>query len=340
MRLIITTLLAILVGGCSGPGRSEASGPPDAVRSSASAAGEVLLVVNKSESTLSFIDPTTGEELARVPTGHAPHEVAVSPDGRRAYVTDYGTGPRAGTTLTVIDVPQRRVVRTVDLAPHTRPHGVVVAEDGTVWVTTEGSRHLLQVDPETGRIVQEIETGERVTHMVDLAPRLRTAITANIGSGTVTLVHMTDGRVLAQVPTGAGAEGLDVGPAGDVAYVTNREAGTLSEVDLETHEVRRSLEVGQFPIRVKVMPDGRHALVSNANANEVAVVDLAQWRVKRRIPVGAVPVGILITPDGRRAFVANTSADRVSVLDLERWEVTGAVDAGDEPDGMAWAAPR
>ena len=300
----------------------------------------VLLVVNKSESSLSFVDPATGAEVARVRTGHAPHEVAVSGDGRRAYVTDYGTGPRAGSTLTVVDVPARRVVRTIDLSPHTRPHGVVVADDCTVWVTTEGTAHVLQVDPVAGRVLQAVETGEQVTHMVGLAPRLGKAVTANIGSGTVTIVDTEAGRVLEQVATGAGAEGLDIAPDGRVAYVTNREAGTLSEVDLETHTVRRSLTVGSFPIRVKVMPGGRRALVSNAEADEVAVVDLEEWRVERRIPVGAVPVGILITPDGRRAFVANTSADRISVIDLDAWEVVGTIDAGDEPDGMAWADAR
>ena len=300
----------------------------------------VLLVVNKSESSLSFVDPSSGEEIARVRTGHAPHEVAVSADGRGAYVTDYGTGPRAGSTLTVVDVPGRRVVRTIDLSPHTRPHGVAVAEDGTVWVTTEGTGHVLQVDPVAGRILRAVETGERVTHMVDLAPRLQKGVTANIGSGTVTIVDTEAGRVLEQVSTGAGAEGLDIAPGGRLAYVTNREAGTLSEVDLETHTVRRSLPVGAFPIRVKVMPGGGRALVSNAEADEVAVVDLEEWRVERRIPVGAVPVGILITSDGRRAFVANTSADRISVIDLDGWEVVGTIDAGDEPDGMAWAETR
>ena len=297
--------------------------------------GPLLLVVNKSESTLSFIDPASGTEVAEVATGHAPHEVAVSPDGRWAYVTDYGTGPRPGSTVTVVDVASRRVARTVDLSPHTRPHGVAVGVGGAVWVTAEGSRHLLTLDPRTGAIARATETGQEVTHMVALAPLAGKAITANIGSGTATLVA-ADGTVLGHVATGAGAEGVDVEPRSRVAYVTNREAGTLTEVDLEDATVRRTLEVGAFPIRVKVTPDGRRALVSNAQANEVAVVDLEGWRVERRIPVGAVPVGILITPDGKTAYVANTSADRISVVDLEAWTVVGEVVAGDEPDGMAW----
>ena len=297
--------------------------------------GPWLLVVNKSESTLSFIDPATRQEVAEVPTGNAPHEVAVSPDGRWAYVTDYGTGPAPGNTVTVVDIPNRRVAATIDLGDHTRPHGVAVDDGGDVWVTTEGSAHLLVIDPETRRVAQETATDQQVTHMVALSPALDRAITASIGSGTASIVA-DQGNLLATLRAGAGAEGLDVTPDGRTAYVSNREAGTLSEIDLEGLRVTRTLEVGDFPIRVKVTPDGRRALVSNAQANAVAVVDLEEWRVERRIPVGAVPVGILITPDGRTAYVANTSADRISVLDLERWEVVGEVVAGNEPDGMAW----
>lgn len=301
----------------------------------------LLLVVNKSESTLSFVHAPSRTEVAKVGTGHSPHEVALSPDGRWAYVSDYGTGPEPGSTVTIVDVAARSTVGTIDLGAHTRPHGITVTADGSVWVTTEGSAHVLKLDPERRAIVLEAETGQDVTHMVVVAPAHGRAYTANIGSGTVTAVDTETGRVLAQLKTGAGAEGLALSPAGDRVYVTNRSAGTLSEIDVSSNTVTRSLEVGSFPIRVEILPDGSRALVSNAQANELAVVDLAEWVVERRIPVGAVPVGIQITPDGSRAFVANTEADKVSVVDLERWQVIGEIEAGEEPDGMAWVGePR
>ncbi len=49
-----------------------------------------------------------------VPTGYALHEVAVSLDGRFAYVSDYGTGPQPGNTVTIIDLDAARL-----LAPST-----------------------------------------------------------------------------------------------------------------------------------------------------------------------------------------------------------------------------
>lgn len=331
----VTAVLVVALA----PGPAPEPPPRDDARAFASE-GALLLVVNKSESTVSLVDPGSGRELGRIATGFAPHEVAVSPDGRRAYVSDYGSARRPGNTVTVLDLAERANTGTIDLGEHTRPHGITTTSDGAVWVTTEGSAHVLRLDPATRRITLAARTGEEITHMVVVAEEHGRAYAANIGSGTVTAVDAATGDVLAQIATGAGAEGIDLSPGGDRIYVTNRDAGTLSEIDVATNAVARSLRVGSVPIRVKVMPDGRRALVSNADANEVAVVDLEGWRVERRIPVGAVPVGIQIAPDGRRAYVANTAADRVSVLDLERWTVAGEIVAGDEPDGMAWVPAR
>ncbi len=332
-RLQVPLLLAALaLPGCGRP----AQDAPPAGEESPEPASPLLLVVNKSASTLSVLDPATGEELRTIETGFTPHEVAVSPGGDFAYVTDYGTGSRPGSTVTVVDLDSLAVVRTLSLEPHTRPHGIAVASDGTLWVTTEGSRHVLHVDPNDGTILQAVETGQEVTHMVAVAEGVGRVIAANIGSGTVTLIDAATGTVAARLETGAGAEGLAVHPDGTRAYVTNREAGTLTEIDLVEGKVLRTLEVGEFPIRVRVLGDGTEALVSDNRGNRIVAVDLREWRVVRELPVGAGPVGILLTPDDATVFVANTQDDRLTVVDLRTWSVTGELRAGDEPDGMAW----
>jgi len=56
-----------------------------------------LLVGNKDENSLAFVDPATGKVLGRVPTGDGPHEVVASTDGKLAFVANYGTGPAPGS---------------------------------------------------------------------------------------------------------------------------------------------------------------------------------------------------------------------------------------------------
>ena len=131
---------------------------------SGTALADTLLVVRKTDNALDFVDPGSGLRLASVPLGHAPHEVSVAPDGKRAAVTNYGTGEQPGSTLSIVDLAQPAETKRIELAPHTRPHGVAWYAPDRIAVTTEGSKSLVIVDPEAGRIVNAIGTDQEISH--------------------------------------------------------------------------------------------------------------------------------------------------------------------------------
>src|SRR5947199_6495091 len=109
-----------------------------ALLATAAAAAETpslsLIVGNKEENSLAIVDPVSGKVVARVPTGEGPHEVAVSADGKLAFVANYGTGPAPGSTISVIDLVGQKEVRKFDVSPLRRPHGLAVPE-GKVYLT-------------------------------------------------------------------------------------------------------------------------------------------------------------------------------------------------------------
>jgi len=63
----------------------------------------LLLVANKHDDTLDFIDPDTLEVLETIPTGPNPHEIVLTPDQRFAYLSNYAP---PGNTISVIDLVQ------------------------------------------------------------------------------------------------------------------------------------------------------------------------------------------------------------------------------------------
>jgi YVTN family beta-propeller protein len=323
-----------------------------------------LVVLNKSDATASLIDLDFAKIVATVATGKGPHEAAVSPDGRLAVVSNYGDRERPGSTLTVIDVGAATVERTIDLGGHRRPHGIAWLADGKrVVVTVEESRAVIIVEVGSGRIDRSIPTGQEISHMLAVTPDGRRAFVANIGSGSVSVLDLAAGAHLIDIPTGAGAEGIDITPDGSQVWVTNRAADTVTVIDASSLRIVREFGLAKagdpeskpFPIRARCTPDGRHVLVSNANAADVAVFDRGGLALERRIPMmlsaadldgrlfggqfggSSVPIGILIPPGGKRAYIANANADQVSVLDLESWKLIGNLKTGREPDGMAWS---
>ncbi|TDI32608.1 MAG: redoxin domain-containing protein [Acidobacteria bacterium] len=316
-----------------------------------------LIVLNKAEGTASLIDLTSGEVVATLPTGVGPHEVAASPDGRLAVVTNYGDREQAGSSLTVLDIPAARVLRTIDLGDDHKPHGIQFLGGSTrVAVTVEDSKAVLIVDIETGRVLSRLETAQEISHMLAVTPDGRRAFVANIGSGSVTVLDLDAGKLLANIPTGEGAEGIDITPDGRQVWITNRAADTITVLDAASLAILETIPSSSFPIRARVTPDGRSVLVSHARSGDVAVFDAATRKEVRRIPMNltaevtegrlfggrfgesSVPIGILIHPNGRQAYVANANADIISIVNLDTWVTDGFLTAGKEPDGLAYSA--
>jgi len=312
------------------------------------APAQTLVVLNKSDHQAALVDPTNYQVVGKLPTGRGPHEVAVTPDGRYAYVSNYGSfgvfrpgeirEREPGHTVTQLDLKERKVKGTFELGEHTSPHGIWTSRDSRrVWVTCEGAEAVLELDAATGKILKEWKTGQRTSHMVVPTPDERKLYVANIGSGSVTVIERATDQVKS-VPTAAGSEGIDITPDGREVWVANRGANTLSVLDVAADRVVASFESGgQMPIRVKFTPDGREAWVSNARSNTVSVFDASARKLVATIEVGAVPVGIQMAPDGKHAFVANTNANQVTVMDVSARKVLRAFPTGTEPDGMAWA---
>lgn len=298
-----------------------------------------LLVLNKSDNTLAIVDPDSLRVIGRVPTGEGPHEVAASPDGKLAFVANYGTGQRPGNTISVIDLESRKEVRRVNLGPLTRPHGITMA-GGKVYFTVEANRAVARYDPASDKIDWIMGTGQNGTHMVVVAPDLKRLYTANIGSNTVTSVALDGQPGIEHISVGRGPEGIDISPDGREVWVAHRNDGGLSIIEAATNKVIAQLTVGRMPIRVKFTPDGKRVLVTDAMTGELVIIDAAARKEMKRIQVGGAPVGVLIAPDGKRAFVASTRDNKVAIVSLESLEVVGSIQTGREPDGMAWAASR
>lgn len=317
-----------------------------------------LIVLNKSGDSAMIIDLKTDKPIATLPTGHAPHEVAVSANGKTAVVCNYGK-KTPGNSLTVIDLPNKKVVETIDLGQYQRPHGIqFLGKSRRFLVTAERQKHLLLMNLDKkskNKIVKAFPTEQEISHMVAATPDGRIAFTANIRSGSVSVIDLEKGERVANIPTGAGAEGLDVSPDGKEAWVTNRAEDTISVIDVATLKIKKTLKCGSFPIRLKFTVDGKEALVSCAKSGELVIFDTQNYKELHRLPFkveaaadskerlfkdqfkkSPVPIGILIHPNGKWAYVASAYIDRVAVVNIKNRKLIKWIVTGKEPDGLGF----
>lgn len=306
------------------------------------AAQHHLLVLNKSDNTVWQLDAQTGEKVAEYTTGVGPHEVAVSPDRRLAVVTNYG-GVTPGNSLTVINLADKKITRTIDLDPYQRPHGVQWFSDGErVIVTVEAQKAVITVDVGNSEILSSIKTDQLVTHMVTLNEDNTRAFATSIGSGSATILNLEQHSVVGHIATGAGTEGLALLEGAGELWVTNRGDNTVAVIDTKTLEIVTKLESSSFPIRATRSPDGTLVAVSNGQSHDVTVFDVASREKIATVSTltgdlsEGVPIGMVFSDDGSRLYVSNSEANQVVVIDTGEWEVLGTFKTGDTPDGIAY----
>ncbi len=300
-----------------------------------------LVVLHQGGASAWLHDAATGDVLARFSTGVGPHEVAVSPDGRRAVVTDYGDRAAVGASLTVLDLAAHAVERTVPLGDYERPHGVAFLPDGRVAVTAERDSAVVVVDVGEGAVAFAAPTGQAVSHLLALSPDGRFAYTGNIVSGSVSKVDLAARRTVAVAPVGPFAEAIAMRPDGREVWAASRESGRLVVLDAATLKEVGAVQIEGGPYRIAFTPDGSRALVTTAAGNALHVLD-----ARTRQPVGVVtfgagaaPSGMAVAPGGRRAYVSLNGLNRVAVVDLDALSVVGLFETGPVPDGVAVIPP-
>lgn len=335
-----TSLIGLAVlGACSQPATPPASPQPPEASMPAT-----LLVANKAESTLSVLELPSGRELARVATGNGPHEVAVSPDGKRAVVTNYGGQAELGRSLTVVELTGFTVEKTVDLGEFRRPHGIAFLDDVRVIVTAEVNAAVVIVDIAKGSVESSISTSQEGSHMVALTPDKQTAYVANIGSGSITPIDLVAKSAGASMPAIATSEAIAVTPDGAQVWTASLKENTILAFDNKLARLG-DLPGAGTPIRVYAVPDGKSMLVTNVNGSKLQIVDVATRtaRVVEFPPTNgetAAPLGATISSDSKTAYVALIAENRVAVVDLASGTVTGHVAVGEGPDGIMFVPGR
>ncbi len=315
-----------------------------------------LLVVTKQSHALAIVDGTTLQVRARVPIGEDPHEVVVGPDGRTAFISNYGEGTLH--TIARVDLASGKALQAIDISPLRGPHGLYV-HDGLIWFTAEGSKALATLDTASGKVTTVVGTGQEKTHVVWVSRDGLKVVASNAGSGTMSVFDRVENKPVmvtgapaapaaytvagwrhTLIAVGMGAEGFAVSPDERELWVGNAD-GTLPVIDLVAEKTITVLPAAvPGANRLAFTPDGKTLVETAHTGKDLVVFDVAARRVVKRIAIeekGAS--GIVITPDGARAFVACPRDHFVAVVDLLRMLKVGEIDAGREPDGMAWV-PR
>jgi DNA-binding beta-propeller fold protein YncE len=329
-----------------------------------------LLVLEKSDGAMAIVDPATLKVVGRVAAGKDPHEIEASPDGKTAYISNYGGLDSTFNTIAVVDVAAQKALAPISLGALRSPHGLAFA-GGKLYFTAETSKVFGRYDPATQAIDWVLGTGQDRTHMVIVSRDGERVFTSNVSSGTISIIEqvtppappgpppgapaaggpppgMPSGGPrktweVTSVASGRGSEGFDLSPDGKTIWAANAQDGMVTVIDVAAKKAVVTFPVAVHGNRLKFTLDGKRVLISGAPAGgfgaagaNFEVIDVASRKEIKQLNMGGGSAGILVAPDGAQAFVAVPGKNKVSVVDLKTFEVRGEVAVGNGPDGLAW----
>jgi len=306
-------------------------------------AQSLLLVDQKGESSLAIVDAASGKVIASVAeNGITGHEVAASPDGRRAFVPIYGNSGVGspgtdGANIVVVDLATHKLVGNIAFTHGVRPHCAVFGPDGLLYVTTEIDQTVTVIDPKTLAIVGAIPTGQPQSHMLAIAHNGLRGYTANVGPGTVSVLDIKARKTLAVIPVSGHVQRIAISMDDKWVFTSDVTQPRLAVISTVSNKVASWVALSGLGYGGADTPDGHWFLIAIPAANKVDVVDLTTMKLARSIAVAASPQEVLVSPDGKKAYVSCAGANQVDEIDLGAWKVSRSIATGKGTDGLGWA---
>lgn len=313
-----------------------------ALAHSASPARGTLVVANQGDHTLLLVDPDQRVQLAKITVGINGHEVTLSKDARFAYVPIYGNSgvgrPGSdGSTVDVVDLRRRKLATTFDLGKPLRPHRAEFGPDGLMYLTAELANAIDVIDTATGKVIAEIPTGQPQSHMLVLSPDGRRAYTANVSTGSISVLDLSKRNLIAVIPVAKMIQRISISPDGSQIFTQDQESPRIAIINTATNKSTDWIDLPSVAYASTPTVDSRWLLVASLQTNRLFVVDLQSRKVARSFETPQGPSEILVRPDGALAYVSCVKAGKIAVLDLRNWQMQEPITLSLGVDGLAWA---
>ncbi|MGH3222221.1 MAG: hypothetical protein ACRDPY_26600 [Streptosporangiaceae bacterium] len=265
--------------------------------------------------TVTPIDLATGTPGHPITVGNYPEGIAITPDGKTAYVTDFNQG-----SVTPIHLATGAPGPPITVGKE--PEGIAITPDGnTAYVTNASDGTVTPINLATGGPGPPITVGNGPL-AIAITPDGKTAYVADGGGGngnTVTPIDLATGTPGSPITVGNYPYAIAITPDGKTAYAANFNDGTITPITIATDVPGPPITAGQYPSSIAFTPDGKAAYITNGASgagNTVTPINVATGTPGPPITVGNEPMGIVITSDGKTAYVTSFADGTVTPIDL------------------------
>jgi len=195
------------------------------------------------------------------------------------------------------------------------------------------------IDPHTYRVIDYLQTGQVVQHVVPGWDLHTLYATNDVGNSLTPINPDTGGRAGPNIPV-ADPYNMYFTPDGRHAIVVEEANQTLAFRDPHTFALQKALPVDCPGVdHMDFSADGTFALASCEFSGKMVQVDLRSESVVRYLDVGGSPQDVKLSPDGTVFYVANRylparGASGVQLIDARTVRVIGFIRTAPDAHGL------
>jgi YVTN family beta-propeller protein len=275
--------------------------------------------------------PETGRPAT--PVYRSPQFICLSPNGARAYVTNY-----TANLVSVIDVRERRVLTEIPVS--NRPTQAKFSPDGRfLYVSCTWAEKIDVIDVAQNQVVRSLAAGFEPAGLA-VSPDGKRLFVTNVVSSSASIIDIESGRTIAETPVGSQPRFAALTADTTRLLVSNGLSPWVSVLDANDGREVARYDMGRASMLREIVcsNDGHWAFLTNLvshnevptvqmergwiNSNGFSILDLTQ--PNRRVTLlldqllaGATnPSGIALSSDAKRLYVSLAGIHEIAIVDV------------------------
>lgn len=314
----------------------------------------MLTVVEENSGYVSFYDTVNYKRLGSIKVGYLPHEIAITNDGKTAYVTNFGIKDYdsgiglPGASISVIDIPARTEkyrLYTFKPSEHkdysqidSAPHGVKLRPpfENQLYVNMEKGNKIFVYDLNTNKIIKKFNVSPN-THNIFFSPDGKILWLMAAKDGVIRM-NADTGEITGTYSSSTPVRGLKYTP--DNRYLMASAVNQITFIDPVTLEIKKQfnrLGVGAI-LYSDITPDQKYIVAPAPFDNQILIIEAETGKIIKRLITGLAPMNTLIDPNGKYAYISNANDNHVTQINVQTFEMKN-IQTKDGPNGLAFVKP-
>ena len=163
------------------------------------------------------------------------------------------------------------------------------------------------------------------------------AFIVNRGDDTVSVVRLSNGKIVNTIKVGDGPTSISLSPNGKRLLVSDTSAGTVSLLGPTSGSKGLGSKLATFDVgsspKGTYIKSKKRAYVALSGSNELAILDLPSRKKIAQVAVGSSPTAVV--GKGSKVYVTNSESGTVSIVSTLDKKVIDTVKVGKRPTAAA-----